>query len=137
MTGGPAGGGPAGSSGMGGGPAGRVPRCSGTSASPAAPVVPLASLVRGEAVRGEAAGRIRPDPARLAAGWERRFVIERARAADLARLYEGMGLEVALDPVAPELLEDDCTDCRLVSALDYVTLYTRKPGGAVSTPSSG
>jgi hypothetical protein len=93
-----------------------------------APIIPLASLVRGEAHRSVAGERIRPDPARLAAGWERRFVIERPRAADLARLYEESGFEVALDPVAPELLEDDCTDCRLVARLEYVMLYTRRPG---------
>ena len=87
---------------------------------------PLASLVRAEALRSEAAGRIRPDPARLAAGWERRFVIERGRAADLARLYTQSGFEVAQDPVPPELLDDECVDCRLVAQLEYVSLYTRR-----------
>lgn len=87
---------------------------------------PLASVVRNEALRDEADGRIRPDPARLAAGWERRFVIERGRAPDLVRLYEASGYEVALDPVPPELLDDECVDCRLVASLDYVSLYTRR-----------
>jgi hypothetical protein len=91
-------------------------------------VSPLASLVRAEALRDEAAGRIRPDPARLHAGWERRFVIERARAADLARLYVQAGFEVEMDPVPPELLDDECIDCRLVVQLEYVSLYTRKAG---------
>jgi hypothetical protein len=86
----------------------------------------LASLVRGEAVRTDAVERIQPDPARIAAGWERRFVIERARTADLVTLYEQGGFDVVLDPVAPELLSDECTDCRLVAALDYVQVYTRK-----------
>ncbi len=88
----------------------------------------LASIVRGEAVRADSAERIQPDPARIAAGWQRRFVIEKARTADLVRLYEEGGFEVALDGVAPELLADDCTDCRLVAALDYVQVYTRKRG---------
>jgi hypothetical protein len=87
----------------------------------------LASLVRTEALRSEAAGRIRPDPARIAAGWERRFVIEKGRAADLTRLYLQAGFEVAQDPVPPELLDDECVDCRLVINLEYVSLYTRKP----------
>ena len=86
----------------------------------------LAGIVRAEALRADAEERIRPDPARLAAGWERRFVIERARAADLVALYERSGFEVATDPVAPELLADECTDCRLVSALAFVQLYTRR-----------
>lgn len=94
---------------------------------PAPPAGRLASLVRTEALRSEAAGRIRPDPARIAAGWERRFVIEKGRAADLTRLYVQAGFEVAQDPVPPELLDDECLDCRLVINLEYVSLYTRKP----------
>lgn len=91
------------------------------------PATPLSSLVRAEAIRTQAESRIRPDPARLAAGWERRFVIERARAADLTRLYEQAGFEVVLDPVPPELLDEECVDCRLVVQLGYVSLYTRRP----------
>ncbi len=87
----------------------------------------LAGVVRGEALRAEAESRSRPDPARIAAGWERRFVIERSRAADLVRQYEAAGFEVAADSVAPELLEDDCAGCRLVFQLEYVSIYTRRP----------
>jgi hypothetical protein len=87
---------------------------------------PLAALVRGEALRSDAAERIRPDPARLAAGWELRFVIEKGRAADLVLLYVKSGFEVAQDPVSPELLEDECVDCRLVAQLEYVAIYTRR-----------
>lgn len=86
----------------------------------------LASIVRGEAVRADSTERIQPDPVRIADGWQRRFVIEKGRTADLVRLYEEGGFEVVLDPVAPELLADECTDCRLVAALDYVQVYTRK-----------
>ena len=95
---------------------------------------PLASLVRGEALRSDAADRIRPDPARLAAGWERRFVIEKGRAADLALLYVKSGFEVAQDPVSPELLEDECVDCRLVAQLEYVSVYTRRSGESPAGP---
>jgi hypothetical protein len=86
----------------------------------------LVGVVRGEALRSEAESRIKPDPARVAAGWERRFVIEKGRAADLVRLYRESGFEVAVDPVAPELLEDECSDCRLVFRLEYVSVYTRR-----------
>ena len=86
----------------------------------------LAGIVRGEALRAEAGSRILPDPARLDAGWERRFVIERGRARDLVGLYEAAGFEVAVDPVAPELLQDDCSDCRLISQLEFVSVYTRR-----------
>jgi hypothetical protein len=96
-------------------------------AAPGAPDTSrLAGLVRTEALRADAAERIQPDPARIAAGWERRFVIEAARAPDLVTLYGQAGLEVACDPVAPELLADECTDCRLVAALAYVQLYVRR-----------
>lgn len=96
---------------------------------PASPAGPLASVVRGEAVRADAAERIRPDPARIAAGWQRRFVIERARLADLVALYERAGFEVAADPVAPELFEDECSDCALAKHLGYVQVYTRRAYG--------
>lgn len=91
--------------------------------------MPLSALVRSEAVRSEAEERVRPDPARLAAGWEKRFAIERSRAADLARLYEEAGFEVALDPVSPERLADECGDCRVVAQFDHVLLYTRRNAG--------
>lgn len=94
----------------------------------------LAAVVRGEALRDEAHGRVRADPTRLAAGWTHRFVIERARVPDFVRLYEATGFEVALDPVPPELLDDECLDCRLVAALEYVSVYTRRRADADGTP---
>ena len=92
---------------------------------PPDPVRPLASLVRGEALRADNEARIRPDPARLEAGWERRFVIERERSADLVRLYAVAGYEVAVDPVPPEPLADECDGCRIVFLREYVSIYTR------------
>ncbi len=85
----------------------------------------LAGVVRGEALRADAESRIRPDPARVADGWEWRFVLEHGRAADLVRLYEQAGFDVATDPVQAEQIDEECTDCRLVSALRFVALYTR------------
>jgi len=86
----------------------------------------LGFVVRGEALRADAESRIRPDPARIAEGWERRFVIERARAADLVSLYEAAGFEVVVDPVPPELVAEECTDCRVVGQLEFVSVYTRR-----------
>lgn len=91
-------------------------------------IQPLASLVRSEAHRAESAERIRPDPARLAAGWERRFVIERERSADLVRLYAVAGYEVAVDAIPAEALADDCDGCRVVLLREYVSIYTRRKG---------
>ncbi|MGE5176914.1 MAG: hypothetical protein ACM3JJ_11125 [Hyphomicrobiales bacterium] len=89
---------------------------------------PLSDLVRAEAARVAASSRIRPDPERLAAGWERRFTIEARRAEEYVRLYEEAGFEVAADPVRPEQVEDDCGDCRVILALEYRTVYTRRRG---------
>ena len=91
-------------------------------------VQPLASLVRCEAHRTDTAERIRPDPARLAAGWERRFVIERERSADLLRLYAVAGFEIAVDPVPPDALADECDGCRAVFLREFVSIYTRRRG---------
>ena len=88
----------------------------------------LAGLVRSEAIRVDSEERIKPDPARLAAGWERRFVIERDRAVDLVRLYARAGLEVVVDPVPPESLADECDGCRVVFLREYVSIYTRRRG---------
>jgi len=87
---------------------------------------PLASLVRSEALRADNEARIRPEPARLAAGWERRFVIERERSADLVRLYAVAGYETAVDAVPPEALADECDGCRVVVLREYVSIYTRR-----------
>jgi hypothetical protein len=90
------------------------------------PGEPLAAIVRGEALRTRAESQIRPDPERLAAGWERRFVVEARRAEEFVRLYESLGFEVCADPVRREQVDDDCDDCRIVLLLDYRAIYTRR-----------
>jgi hypothetical protein len=77
-------------------------------------------------VRADAEDRIRPDPARLAAGWERRFVIELPRAPDLVQLYEQAGFEVAIDHVEFAQVDDECSDCRLLLFAGFVSVYTRR-----------
>lgn len=72
---------------------------------------------------------IAPDPARVAAGWERRFVADARRAAEAAALYESLGFEVAADPVKIEALDPDCADCQLVMLLDFKVIYTRRREG--------
>lgn len=88
-------------------------------------VDPLSAFVRAEAARAAAEGRIEPDRARLAAGWERRFVVEARRVEEYVQLYESAGFEVAVDPVSPEQVEEECGDCRLLLALEFRTIYTR------------
>lgn len=83
-------------------------------------------LAREEARRVLLQARIRPNPERLAAGWERRFLADAARAREAQAIYEGMGFEVALDPVRPQDLEPDCADCALVTAAGFRMIYTRR-----------
>jgi hypothetical protein len=100
----------------------------GPSESEPAPEAPAQT----EARRRAAESRLEADPARLADGWERRFVIEGPRAADLVRLYESLGFEVVADPVRAEDAAEDCNDCRVVALLDFRMIYTRvkRAGGA-------
>jgi len=67
-----------------------------------------------------------PDPDRLAAGWERRFVVEARRAEEFVRLYESLGFEVCADAVRRDQIRGDCDDCRLALLLDYRAIYTRR-----------
>ena len=98
-------------------PAGSGPR------SPDA--APLGRMVGQEARRLLAEARIAPDPARVAAGWERRFVADAERAAEAVRLYEELGYEVCADPLRPDDLTGECEDCRLLMLLQFKTIYTR------------
>ena len=70
---------------------------------------------------------VAPDPARIAAGWEPRFVADGARADEAVRLYRELGFEVVADPVTAEHLSPDCGDCRIVVALRFQMIYTRRP----------
>ena len=86
----------------------------------------LAGIVREEALRTLAQAEIRPDPTRIAEGWERRFVVESRRAEEYARLYEAIGYEVAADPVRRDQVTDECDGCRVALWLEFRTIYTRK-----------
>jgi hypothetical protein len=91
-------------------------------------------------------GGITEDPiptsaARIAAGWQRRFVVDQTRVVEMVRLYQALGYETAVDPVRPEDLADDpagdpearapraadagCHDCRLVTLRWLHVIYTR------------
>lgn len=86
----------------------------------------LAGLIRVEAHRAMSEAAVRPDPVRLADGWERRFIAEGMRAAEMAELYEKLGFEVAVDPVRSEELAGECEACRVVALLAFKSIYTRR-----------
>jgi hypothetical protein len=75
---------------------------------------------------------IAPDPRRIAEGWERRFVAEGARVAEMVALYRSLGYETAADPVRPDDLGADCDDCCLAVALRLTTIYTRRSRAGTS-----
>lgn len=68
----------------------------------------------------------RPDPARLAEGWEYRFVADARRAEESIALYRELGFEVTADPVGAPI-SAACADCALAAALGFRALYTRRP----------
>ncbi len=67
------------------------------------------------------------DPARTAAGWERRFLADGPRAAEAVALYAALGFEVDAVALSGSELPADCTDCQLATLLAFKTIYTRKP----------
>ena len=72
-----------------------------------------------------AEGGMRPDPARLAEGWEHRFTAAGARAEEMISLYRELGFEVVADPVRREGVDPGCTVC-LSGSLEYRVIYTRR-----------
>lgn len=86
-------------------------------------------MVESEAHRLLTELHLAPDPARVAAGWERRFVTDRTRAREAMELYERLGFDVVADPLRPDDLREECDDCQLVALLKFMTIYTRPRGG--------
>ncbi len=87
---------------------------------------PLARIVGQEAWRSALEDRIKPDPALLADGWQRRFVADGRQTREAVDLYASLGFEVRSVPVRPDELNDECAGCRLIAALQFQTLYTRR-----------
>lgn len=94
-------------------------------AEPPDPIRQLGAMVEGEARRVLSEAGLRPDPARLAAGWQRRFVTDETRAAEAVELYEQLGFEAVADPVSANEVGEQCDDCRLLAMLRFRTVYTR------------
>ncbi|HZD05174.1 MAG TPA: hypothetical protein VE173_09660 [Longimicrobiales bacterium] len=93
----------------------------------------LGPLVALEAHRMVSEAAIRPDPQRLAEGWERRFIADGQRAEEAVDLYRRLGYEVVADPVRPEDLAGECEACRIVAMMRFKSIYTRRrpEGGGV------
>lgn len=89
-----------------------------------APSAGLDALLRVEAHR--AGIQIEPDPARVAAGWQFRFVADAPRVEAALALYEELGFETCADPIPPAAIAPACGECRLVALLKFRAIYTRR-----------
>lgn len=87
----------------------------------------LSGVVSREARRVLSEAQLTPDPARLAAGWERRFITDATRLEEVVSLYEEAGFEVCADPIRREEFPDGCDDCQLLALMQFRTIYTRRP----------
>lgn len=77
-----------------------------------------------------------PDPARIAEGWEHRFVAAGERVDEMAALYRELGFEVVTDPVGGEGMDEGCSAC-FAGQVRYRAIYTRRPGVTeASTPAA-
>ncbi len=85
----------------------------------------LGFIVEQEAQRILQEADLQPDPARVAAGWTRRFVTDQNRLDEVRALYEELGFDVEVDPVQTDQVAPDCEDCYLVALERFVTVYTR------------
>ena len=95
-------------------------------AVPEPAMAPSRFIVRTEVERVLAETRSPPDPGRIAAGWERRFIAEATRAEEMMQLYRTLGFEATADPVNVNLVSDPCVDCALIMRLQFKTIYTRR-----------
>lgn len=93
------------------------------------PPGPLRFVVEAEARRVLSDSQLAPDPERLAEGWERRFIADDVRVAEMVRLYQELGYETIVDPIRPADVGQDCGDCGLVAARRLKMICTR-PGRA-------
>ena len=99
----------------------------GAGATPSLPLESLDMLIEREARRVLSEDQLRADPARLAEGWERRFVADALRAKEAVEVYQQLGFEVAADPIRVEDVDSVCTDCRVATLLGFRMIYTRRP----------
>ena len=86
----------------------------------------LSGVVSQEARRMLSEAQLAPDPARLADGWERRFITDATRLEEVVAVYEEAGFEVCADPIRREDFPDGCDDCQLLALLQFRTIYTRR-----------
>ena len=75
---------------------------------------------------------LQPDQARLAEGWEHRFVATGDRVTEMTALYQELGYEVLAQEVSPAGLDLGCAAC-FSGQLSYTSIYTRRPSAPEAT----
>lgn len=91
------------------------------------PELPAGRRLDVEIARVLTAEQLRPDPALVADGWERRFIADVHRAQEAVDLYRKLGFEARAEPVKHVELGEECGDCAVVTAFRFKTVYTRRP----------
>lgn len=91
-----------------------------------AKIIKIETLLNSAGQRFFSEAQLAPDPALVAAGWERRFTADLRRVEEVIELYSQLGYEVRAVPVPAEEFQDDCTDCHSVIASEFRTIYTRR-----------
>jgi hypothetical protein len=89
-------------------------------------IVKIESLFDRSAERFLSDAQLRPDPALVAEGWERRFTSDAQRTLEVMELYSQLGYEVRAESLRPDEITDDCEGCHSLAALEFKTIYTRK-----------
>ena len=62
----------------------------------------------------------------IAAGWQRRYLADPARAQEARDTYEAAGFEVHLEQLLPADFGAACSGCAETVCASYVVIYTRK-----------
>jgi len=92
----------------------------------------MTRIVKVDALFSRSAGRLlteaqlRPDPALIADGWERRFTADSQRAVEAIELYTKLGYEVRAESLRPDEITQECEGCHSLAAQEFKTIYTRK-----------
>jgi enamine deaminase RidA (YjgF/YER057c/UK114 family) len=85
----------------------------------------------------ESSTGIRSHAELLAAGWERRYVADLARAQEAVETYGALGFEVLAQPIAAEQVPASCGDCSATVCRSFMLIYTRPrvpEGAAIGSP---
>ncbi|UCE18736.1 MAG: hypothetical protein JSV84_18155 [Gemmatimonadota bacterium] len=59
-------------------------------------------------------------------GWESRSIADEPRVRELVDLYESLGFETHIEPVRPEEMVGECTECFESDYKKYKEVFTRR-----------